>query len=136
MQGGIRRKRDLLPRYKNGGGRAKNGGVLTTPMKKIVVYVFLLGVVFVLLRLGFADLSKEVSYELDGAGAARSVVVESDGELRIPKETVPREQFNNEVAKQQEVKNLENDNKPPAPERNRRVVAKEGDKRAGRGGVL
>ncbi|QLQ80148.1 hypothetical protein HG537_0D01490 [Torulaspora globosa] len=71
MQGGIRRKRDLLPRYKNN-GRGKNG--LTTPMKKIIAYVFLLSVVFVLLRLGFADLSREISYELDGTGGSRETV--------------------------------------------------------------
>lgn len=114
MQGGIRRKRELLPRYRNG-GRARSG-VLTTPMKKILAYVCLLSVVFVLLRFGLSGAGREVSYELDGAGNARSVVVDS-GEQR---ETVP---FNNEVARQQEVKNLENDNRPPAPER-RRPAAK------------
>lgn len=130
MQGGIRRKRELLPRYRNG-GRTRSG-VLTTPMKKILAYVCLLSVVFVLLRFGLSGAGREVSYELDGAGNARSVVVEGNGEQR---ETVP---FNNEVARQQEVKNLENDNRPPAPER-RRPAAKgvgeagvvHGDKRVG-----
>lgn len=109
MQGGIRRKKDLLPRYKNGNGRGKKGAFLTTPMKKILIYVTLLTAVFVLLRIGYSDLNKDISYELDSPGE-QTAVAGTNGEVRVPKE-----QFNNEVAKQQEVKNLENDNKPPAP---------------------
>ncbi|CAL9730257.1 hypothetical protein MOUN0_J01310 [Monosporozyma unispora] len=67
MQGGIRRKKDLLPRYKKNGSinNRRGGSILTTPMKKILVYLGLLFVVFLFLRVGYSDLNKIPQYELD-----------------------------------------------------------------------
>lgn len=62
MQGGVRRKRDLLPRY-NGGRRA--GSMLTTPMKKILVYALVLASLFLMFRVAYSDLGREAVYELD-----------------------------------------------------------------------
>lgn len=68
MQGGVRRKRDLLPRYnggkKNGGGRNPLN-YLTTPMKKILGYLLLLSVAFALIKIAYADLSHTPDFELD-----------------------------------------------------------------------
>lgn len=61
MQGGIRRKKDLLPRY-NGGRR---GARLTTPMKKTLIYLAVLSTLFLMFRFGYSDLNREVAYELD-----------------------------------------------------------------------
>lgn len=79
-------------------------------MKKIIAYLVVLGMVFVLLRLGFSDLGREVTYELDGAGvpgAASAALGHA--------QPGGNEMFNNEVAQQQEVVNLANENTPPAP---------------------
>ena len=56
MQGGIRRKRDLLPRHQNNGNAAsKSKTWLTTPMKKIIGYFILLFVLFVMISVAFSD---------------------------------------------------------------------------------
>ena len=85
MQGGIRRKRDLLPRYKNGSGNKRRNGYLTTPMKKILIYSSILLGFFLLFRFAYSDLNKESEYELDQAApsaerlnaAAAAAAVES-----------------------------------------------------------
>ncbi|CCE90821.1 uncharacterized protein TDEL_0B06920 [Torulaspora delbrueckii] len=61
MQGGIRRKKDLLPRY-NGGRRPS---MLTTPMKKILVYAVVLLTLFIMFKFAYSDVNREISYELD-----------------------------------------------------------------------
>lgn len=62
MQGVIRRKKDLLPRYN---GRAKGRSYLTTPMKKILGYLLLLTLAFALIKIAYADLSHDPDFELD-----------------------------------------------------------------------
>lgn len=126
MQGGVRRKKDLLPRYKNGsGGRGRNdGSILTTPMKKIIIYFFVLLCLFFMLRFAYSGVNKDIAYELDHSSSmGNKELLENGGTLNIPKEPVPvpkepvaKDKFNNEVAKQQEVKNLENEFKPPPAE--------------------
>lgn len=126
MQGGVRRKNDLLPRY-HGQTHSKKQAFLTTPMKKAVVYLMMLVVVFVAVKTVLIDPQNvETKYEIEGmadragassggsgsAGSAGDVPVDS-GDSQNHK--VPKARFNNEVAKQQEVKNLENEesyNKP------------------------
>ncbi|SCU81735.1 LAFA_0C06854g1_1 [Lachancea sp. 'fantastica'] len=145
MQGGVRRKADLLPRYRgqNNGGKGK-GSYLTTPMKKAIIYALLLGAVFFAVHtlvldskrpqpefeledgsneLDFGGKSSETGGLLDAAqkmalqagqapaqGADQQAVSKSS-EMQASKPQgapkVPKEQFNNEVAMQQEVKNLE-----------------------------
>ncbi|CCC71619.1 hypothetical protein NCAS_0H03090 [Naumovozyma castellii] len=138
MQGGIRRKKDVLPRYKTGHGKyspRKNTGFLTTPMKKIIAYCMLLGLLYLVLNLAFADSRQATTLELDdvnlsalledtsipvkgsgsgsgseaGSGKKKSILDSSNNDHPAK---VPKEKFNNEVAMQQEVKNLENDLKP------------------------
>ncbi|KAL3230977.1 hypothetical protein RNJ44_00616 [Nakaseomyces bracarensis] len=68
MQGGVRRKRDVLPRY-NGKLQPRNSrnplNYMTTPMKKILGYILLLSVAFALIKIAYADLSHTPDFELD-----------------------------------------------------------------------
>ncbi|GCE97421.1 hypothetical protein ZYGM_004980 [Zygosaccharomyces mellis] len=124
MQGGIRRKRDLLPRYKNGAGTKRKNGYLTTPMKKILIYCSVLLGFFLLFRFAYSDLNKESEYELDqeatssverlNAAAAVAAAVSSQDKEKEEMEKVGASgaQFNNEVALQQEVENLVKEYKP------------------------
>lgn len=101
---------------------------LTTPMKKIAVYAFALFLMFLLLRIGYHDYNKVPQLELD-KGFKESPIntmgnIPGNGEVLSninansntdansnSKKKVTKEQFNNEVAKQQEVKNLEKEYK-------------------------
>ncbi|CDO96561.1 unnamed protein product [Kluyveromyces dobzhanskii CBS 2104] len=66
MQGGIRRGNDLLPRYNTQGHGRSKGGWLTTPMKKIIVYVLLLFTVFVVIQtVGIGKDNEQLEYELE-----------------------------------------------------------------------
>ncbi|CAL9735234.1 hypothetical protein MOSE0_H01178 [Monosporozyma servazzii] len=149
MQGGIRRKKDLLPRYKkNRSIHNRNGSILTTPMKKILVYLGLLFIVFLVLRVAYSDLNKVPQYELDHSNAfddenndddddgvfdeisndikqnshSNDKIIIEDNQNKIDakdndidtdgRKKVSKDKFNNEVAMQQETKNLENDLKP------------------------
>ncbi|KAK5773816.1 uncharacterized protein PWA37_003836 [Arxiozyma heterogenica] len=156
MQGGIRRKKDLLPRYKkNGGFNNRNRSYLTTPMKKILAYIGLLCIVYLVLRVAYSDLNKIPTYELErlendktnnknnNKNNNNNVNVKSNNEdttidellkdikqndnnnivdqisnnNKDPKnlderKKIAKDKFNNEVAMQQETKNLENDLKP------------------------
>lgn len=155
MQGGIRRKKDLLPRYKrNRSINNRNGSLLTTPMKKILAYLSLLFLVFLILRVAYSDLNKIPQYELDHSKYYdeddddhdandevfkeiskdiqkqndKNIIIDddndevekikhknsdnnidADGDVR---KKISKDKFNNEVAMQQETKNLENDLKP------------------------
>ncbi|CCF58803.1 hypothetical protein KAFR_0F02060 [Kazachstania africana CBS 2517] len=107
MQGGIRRKKDLLPRYKHN-GNVRSKSFLTTPMKKILAYVTVLFFIFFLIRTGYSDFNKVPDYELDGNfGSLNSKDKHSNNEML--NNDIVKEKFNNEVAMQQETKNLEND---------------------------
>ena len=162
MQGGIRRKKDLLPRYKKNGGFSsnRNRSYLTTPMKKILAYIGLLGIVYLVLRVAYSDLNKIPTYELERLENEKinkdnnnhnnnNVNVKSNNEDTTidemlndikqndknnmidqnnnnnnnnnnnkdtknvdERKKIPKDKFNNEVAMQQETKNLENDLKP------------------------
>lgn len=74
MQGGVRRGNDLLPRYNtHGHGRGK-GVWLTTPMKKIILYVMLLFTVFVVLQtIGIGKENEHIEYELERAGGSSGI---------------------------------------------------------------
>ncbi|QEU58057.1 hypothetical protein KDRO_A00710 [Kluyveromyces lactis] len=68
MQGGIRRGNDLLPRYNTQGHGRSKGGWLTTPMKKVIVYLMVLFTVFVIVQtVGLGKDDEHVEYELDRA---------------------------------------------------------------------
>ncbi|CCK71469.1 uncharacterized protein KNAG_0H00530 [Huiozyma naganishii CBS 8797] len=144
MQGGVRRKKDMLPRYKNGSRYDKRRSWLTTPMKKVVIYCLLLLGVFLVLRVGYSDLNRMPDYELEhdensmqeiadeirknkqrqgqpanlnGGGAVVASAQQQQQENDIKRKII-KENFNNEVAKQQETKNLEkNDIKPHVDEK-------------------
>ncbi|CEP63914.1 uncharacterized protein LALA0_S09e05336g [Lachancea lanzarotensis] len=143
MQGGVRRKADLLPRYRGqkNGGNGK-GSYLTTPMKKAIIYAIMLAAVFFAVRTLVLDARKPpAEFELEDAGnelefggetsttggglldAAQKVAlqvgqaaqgadkvntkVDTQAKPQGAPAKVPKEQFNNEVAMQQEVKNLQ-----------------------------
>ncbi|SCV03697.1 LAME_0H12508g1_1 [Lachancea meyersii CBS 8951] len=128
MQGGIRRKNDLLPRYRaQSGGNGKNS-FLTTPMKKAIIYLIMLAAVFFAVQTLVAESkAPQVSYELEDSGkntdlagktnekgglldaAQKLASSEAQNAQNKPQSgvKVPKEKFNNEVAMQQEVKNLE-----------------------------
>ncbi|AJS49547.1 hypothetical protein H811_YJM1400K00160 [Saccharomyces cerevisiae YJM1400] len=126
MQGDIRRKKDLLPRYKTGSkyNSRRRGGYLTTPMKKIIVYIILLCGVYFVIKVAYSDLNKETEIKLeshssdvsasasDHTNIAAGGAADATNNKQPQQAKVPKEKFNNEVAKQQEVKNLENDLKP------------------------
>lgn len=113
-----------MPRYKNGAGSKRRNGYLTTPMKKILIYCSVLLGFFLLFRFGYSDLNKETQYELDqeaapsaerlNAAAAVAAAASSQDREKEEMEKVGASgaQFNNEVALQQEVKNLEKEYKP------------------------
>ncbi|AMD20866.1 HDR124Wp [Eremothecium sinecaudum] len=100
MQGGIRRKQDLLPRYKNGvSGARRAGGFLTTPVKKLLVYITLLLMVYAIVRMsGIVDKNEPTQFEL-------KETFEPTPKFDKLK-ALDKSSFNNEVAMQQEVENL------------------------------
>lgn len=145
-----------MPRYKSSNGKSVRGGsrLLTTPMKKVLVYVLALSLVFAMIRISFWGSNKEpelrlvektiadslkqssdaeypgtgsadgaafldgganANAKLGGNGNGKGAIEGSVKDNAEPKRKVPKEQFNNEVAKQQEVKNLEKEYKPPVP---------------------
>ncbi|SCU86228.1 LAMI_0D01002g1_1 [Lachancea mirantina] len=112
MQGGVRRKNDLLPRYRNQGGSSKRG-FLTTPMKKMIMYVIVLLMVWMVVKTTFMG-GEEARYELETTLAQAGIpkdALEAQIDASDAINKVPKERFNNEVAKQQETKNLENEYK-------------------------
>ncbi|CAI4046205.1 hypothetical protein SUVZ_11G1500 [Saccharomyces uvarum] len=139
MQGDIRRKKDLLPRYKTGSkyNSRRKGGYLTTPMKKIVLYMVLLCGVYYVIQLAYSDLNKETVFELEKHTSDTSTnsneqnngavagVSDANSNKQQQQAKVPKEKFNNEVAKQQEVKNLENDLKPQVDSEKQKQINKD-----------
>ncbi|CAI6691798.1 ALI_HP2_G0027580.mRNA.1.CDS.1 [Saccharomyces cerevisiae] len=139
MQGDIRRKKDLLPRYKTGSkyNSRRRGGYLTTPMKKIIVYIILLCGVYFVIKVAYSDLNKETEIELeshssdvsasasDHTNIAAGGAADATNNKQPQQAKVPKEKFNNEVAKQQEVKNLENDLKPQIDSEKQKQINKD-----------
>ncbi|CAI4943915.1 ANM_HP_G0059360.mRNA.1.CDS.1 [Saccharomyces cerevisiae] len=139
MQGDIRRKKDLLPRYKTGSkyNSRRRGGYLTTPMKKIIVYIILLCGVYFVIKVAYSDLNKETEIKLEShssdvsASASEHTNIAAGGAAdatnnkQSQQAKVPKEKFNNEVAKQQEVKNLENDLKPQIDSEKQKQINKD-----------
>ncbi|QID80755.1 hypothetical protein GRS66_003104 [Saccharomyces pastorianus] len=139
MQGDIRRKKDLLPRYKTGSkyNSRRRGGYLTTPMKKIIVYIILLCGVYFVIKVAYSDLNKETEIKLeshssdvsasasDHTNIAAGGVADATNNKQRQQAKVPKEKFNNEVAKQQEVKNLENDLKPQIDSEKQKQINKD-----------
>ncbi|CAI4034698.1 hypothetical protein SMKI_11G1470 [Saccharomyces mikatae IFO 1815] len=133
MQGDIRRKKDLLPRYKTGSkyNARRRGSYLTTPMKKIIVYMLLLCGVYFVIQIAYSDLHKEIKIELESPSDASAngnghsnVAADASDNKQQQQAKVPKEKFNNEVAKQQEVKNLENDLKPQVDSEKQKQINK------------
>ncbi|CAR22654.1 uncharacterized protein KLTH0D08756g [Lachancea thermotolerans CBS 6340] len=114
MQGGVRRKNDLLPRYR-GQAHSKKQSFLTTPMKKVAVYVMLLIMMYLAIKTVFVDpQNAETKLEIESAvgragagGDALEAQMDAADLQTNPK--VSKERFNNEVVMQQETKNLENE---------------------------
>lgn len=139
MQGDIRRKKDLLPRYKTGTkyNSRRRGGYLTTPMKKIIVYIILLCGVYFVIKVAYSDLNKETEIKLeshssdvsasasDHTNIAAGGAADATNNKQPQQAKVPKEKFNNEVAKQQEVKNLENDLKPQIDSEKQKQINKD-----------
>ncbi|CAI4601333.1 BBL_G0032460.mRNA.1.CDS.1 [Saccharomyces cerevisiae] len=139
MQGDIRRKKDLLPRYKTGSkyNSRRRGGYLTTPMKKIIVYIILLCGVYFVTKVAYSDLNKETEIKLeshssdvsasasDHTNIAAGGAADATNNKQPQQAKVPKEKFNNEVAKQQEVKNLENDLKPQIDSEKQKQINKD-----------
>ena len=139
MQGDIRRKKDLLPRYKTGSkyNSRRRGGYLTTPMKKIIVYIILLCGVYFVIKVAYSDLNKETEIKLeshssdvsasasDHTNIAAGGAADATNNKQPHQAKVPKEKFNNEVAKQQEVKNLENDLKPQIDSEKQKQINKD-----------
>ncbi|AJS49246.1 hypothetical protein H810_YJM1399K00091 [Saccharomyces cerevisiae YJM1399] len=139
MQGDIRRKKDLLPRYKTGSkyNSRRRGGYLTTPMKKIIVYIILLCGVYFVIKVAYSDLNKETEIKLeshssdvsasasDHTNIAAGGAADATNNKQPQQPKVPKEKFNNEVAKQQEVKNLENDLKPQIDSEKQKQINKD-----------
>ncbi|KAH3899848.1 uncharacterized protein SCODWIG_01975 [Saccharomycodes ludwigii] len=144
MQGGIHRnnKHDLLPRYKNGSGddpimgtkNRRKSRWLTTPMKKIIAYVFFLIILFYFIQSTSITGNQASTNGLDKTSNEQSITTSNSGKnnelstsgkhamdiLDDPTASgntgttgttskVSKSKFNNEVAMQQEIKNLEND---------------------------
>lgn len=93
MQGGIRRKNDLLPRYrkKNRNGLYQNMSkpLISNSCKKILAYISLLVLVYLILNFAYTDLNKIPMYELGDEGsmdtplaadAAGGVVIAGSGD--------------------------------------------------------
>ena len=139
MQGDIRRKKDLLPRYKTGSkyNSRRRGGYLTTPIKKIIVYIILLCGVYFVIKVAYSDLNKETEIKLeshssdvsasasDHTNIAAGGAADATNNKQPQQAKVPKEKFNNEVAKQQEVKNLENDLKPQIDSEKQKQINKD-----------
>lgn len=139
MQGDIRRKKDLLPRYKTGSkyNSRRRGGYLTTPMKKIIIYIILLCGVYFVIKVAYSDLNKETEIKLeshssdvsasasDHTNIAAGGAADATNNKQPQQAKVPKEKFNNEVAKQQEVKNLENDLKPQIDSEKQKQINKD-----------
>ena len=139
MQGDIRRKKDLLPRYKTGSkyNSRRRGGYLTTPMKKIIVYIILLCGVYFVIKVAYSDLNKETEIKLeshssdvsasasDHTNIAAGGAADATNNKQPQQAKVPKEKCNNEVAKQQEVKNLENDLKPQIDSEKQKQINKD-----------
>ncbi|CAD6633196.1 XXYS1_4_G0006950.mRNA.1.CDS.1 [Saccharomyces cerevisiae] len=139
MQGDIRRKKDLLPRYKTGSkyNSRRRGGYLTTPMKKIIIYIILLCGVYFVIKVAYSDLNKETEIQLeshssdvsasasDHTNIAAGGAADATNNKQPQQAKVPKEKFNNEVAKQQEVKNLENDLKPQIDSEKQKQINKD-----------
>ncbi|EJS42871.1 YKL063C [Saccharomyces arboricola H-6] len=138
MQGDIRRKKDLLPRYKTGSkyNSRRKGGYLTTPMKKIIVYIVLLCGVYLVIQIAYSDMNKENIIELEKQPSDKPVSNNDHNNVaaggaadannnKQPQAKVPKEKFNNEVAKQQEVKNLDNDLRPQVDAEKQKQINKD-----------
>lgn len=133
MQGGIRRKNDLLPRYKKSGNYKDRSAPATSgrTARRIALYAALLGLVYLAIRVVYADRHKTPQFELAGDGTFAAAVAKPGVAVApvgntgtnanananakaaaagaAPPPPGQKVQFNNEVAKQQEVKNLENE---------------------------
>ncbi|SMN17780.1 similar to Saccharomyces cerevisiae YKL063C Putative protein of unknown function [Maudiozyma saulgeensis] len=98
MQGGIRRKKDLLPRYKKSGNydNRQINSKYSRSFKIIIGYLSLLILAYLILNVAFKDFNKSTNFELD---------TQPNDSGTVPKD----KQFHNEVAKQQEVENLKED---------------------------
>ena len=76
MQGGIKRKNDLLPRYrkKNRNGLYQNMSkpLISNSCKRILAYISLLVLVYLILNFAYTDLNKIPMYELGDEGSMDS----------------------------------------------------------------
>lgn len=112
MQGGIRRKKDLLPRYKKSGNydnRTKNGffSKYSRQLKIISAYLGLLLLVYLILNVAFSDMNKSPSFELDNSDLKQNKnILNTNNENAKPDDSNINKQFHNEVARQKEVENL------------------------------
>lgn len=137
--GRYQKEKDLLPRYKTGSkyNSRRRGGYLTTPMKKIIVYIILLCGVYFVIKVAYSDLNKETEIKLeshssdvsasasDHTNIAAGGAADATNNKQPQQAKVPKEKFNNEVAKQQEVKNLENDLKPQIDSEKQKQINKD-----------
>ncbi|KAG0669176.1 hypothetical protein C6P45_004020 [Maudiozyma exigua] len=114
MQGGIRRKKDLLPRYKKKGNydnRTKNGffSKYSRQLKIILAYLGLLLLVYLILNIAFSDMNKPPSFELDNSNIKQNNN-NNNNQIKNEENNIPdsniKKQFHNEVARQKEVENL------------------------------
>jgi len=106
MQGGIRRKKDLLPRYKKSGNydnRQSSSvfGKYSRSLKVIAAYSALLVLAYRILNGPFSDMNTPPTFELESLNPETETVAK----VNVPKD----KQFHNEVARQQEVQNLNKD---------------------------
>ncbi|SCU94537.1 LADA_0G09142g1_1 [Lachancea dasiensis] len=122
MQGGVRRKNDLLPRYRGQSGSGAKKSLLTTPMKKTLIYILMLVALYFAAQVILSERNAEPRYELESADSGLGLPENGNEADRFDsgslegqgsqadakgKAKVPKEGFNNEVARQEEVKNLE-----------------------------
>lgn len=114
MQGGIRRKKDLLPRYKKSGNydnRTQNGffSKYSRQLKIILAYLSLLVLVYLILNVAFSDMNKKPSFELDNSNLKQNIDknknILNNNNNEDPDANINK-QFHNEVARQKEVENL------------------------------
>lgn len=108
MQGVICKKQDLLPRYKNGARSIRRGSFFTTSTKKLVVYVLLLLAAYSSLRIvGFGIRHSGTRYDLKAeVYVPASQTEDGNAMTAVDALSIPKGSFNNDVAMQQEVENL------------------------------
>ncbi|EGA61528.1 YKL063C-like protein [Saccharomyces cerevisiae AWRI796] len=106
-------------------------------MKKIIVYIILLCGVYFVIKVAYSDLNKETEIKLeshssdvsasasDHTNIAAGGAADATNNKQPQQAKVPKEKFNNEVAKQQEVKNLENDLKPQIDSEKQKQINKD-----------